>query len=104
MGHTGTQGATNDHLHIEAKKGTYEGYHQNSYGVWMLTNSTWLYDLLGCNDTNMVHTYYIDHNNVRHDYPWANFSVNIPIPHPVPQIRRGKFPWVLYAKKLREKN
>lgn len=106
MGHTGTQGASADHLHIEAKKGTYEGYHQNSQGVWMLTNSTWLYDLIGCNDTNMVHTYYIDHVGVRHDYPWANFRWNIPIPHPVPPTptRRGKFPWVLYAKKLREKN
>ena len=105
MGHTGTQGATNDHLHIEAKKGTYEGYHENSYGVWMLTNSTWLYDLIGCNDTNMIHTYYVDHVGVRHDYPWADFSVNIPIPHPVPpEVTKKKFPWVLYAKKLRERN
>lgn len=104
LGHTGSLGATNDHVHIEAKKGTYEGYHQNSYGVYMLTNSTWLYDLIGCNDTNMVHTYYINHNNVRVDYPWANFAVNNPTPGPGPTpgtAKRRKFPWyVITSKRL----
>ena len=105
IGTTGTYGATADHLHIEAKKGIYEGYHLNSDGVYMLTNSIWLYDLMGCNDTNMIRTYYIDHNNIRHDYPWVNFRWNIPIPTPpTPTGEKRKFPWVLYAKKLRERN
>ncbi len=104
IGTTGTYGASADHIHIEAKKGTYEGNHQNSQGVWMLTNSTWLYDLIGCNDTNMVHTYYINHNNVRIDYPWDNFFINIPIPTPTPTgVTKNKFPWVLYANKIRKR-
>ena len=102
MGHTGTQGASADHIHIEAKKGTYDGYHQNSQGVWMLTNSTWLYDLIGCNDTNMVHTYYIDHNGVRHDYPWSNFRWNIPQPTPpTPTSEKKKYPWfIIHQRRL----
>ena len=96
MGHTGTQGASADHIHIEAKKGTYDGYHQNSQGVWMLTNSTWLYDLIGCNNTNMIHTYYIDHNGVRHDYPWTDFRWNFPIPTPTPTgTKKDKYPWFI---------
>ena len=105
IGHTGTYGATAYHVHIEAKKGIYEGYHQNSYGVYMLTNSTWLYDLMGVNDTTLYKTYYVNHNDVRVNYPWDTFLINIPIPHPQPTPTRehGKFPWVLYANKLRKK-
>ena len=43
-------------IHIEAKKGTYQGYHQNSQGVYMLTGSTWLYDLFGVNNTTIAKT------------------------------------------------
>lgn len=101
IGHTGTYGnASGDHVHIEAKKGTYDGYHQNSDGVWMLTNSTWLYDLMGVNDTVLYKTYYVNHNGVRVNYPWRQFG-----PSPIPSyFGRGKFPWVLYARKLRNKN
>ena len=97
IGHTGTYGnASGDHVHIEAKKGTYDGYHQNSDGVWMLTNSTWLYDLMGVNDTTLYKTYYVNHNNVRVDYPWKEFT-----PSPSYTHGKDKFPWVLYARKLR---
>lgn len=101
IGHTGTYGnASGDHVHIEAKKGTYDGYHQNSSGVWMLTNSTWLYELMGVNDTTLYKTYYVNHDDVRVDYPWQQFT-----PAPPPSDRgRGKFPWVLYARKLRNRN
>ena len=100
IGTTGTYGAPNSpHIHIEAKKGRYNGYHQNSDGVWMLTDSTWLYDLMGVNDTTLYKTYYVNHNNIRIDYPWEEFT-NI---GPVPRTTRGKFPWVLYARKLRER-
>ena len=103
IGHTGTYGiGTGDHVHIEAKKGTYDGYHQNSDGVWMLTNSTWLYDLMGVNDTIITKGYYVNHNNVRVDYPWTSFAVNNPSPSPTPWIiGKSKFPWVLYSRKLR---
>ena len=103
IGHTGTYGAPNSpHVHIEAKKGTYDGYHQNSSGVWMLTNSTWLYDLMGVNDTTLYKTYYVNHNNVRVDYPWTTFSVNdpSPTPHPTGEKKKG-FPWyIITSKKL----
>ena len=100
IGHTGTYGASADHVHIEAKKGTYDGYHQNSQGVWMLTNSTWLYDLMGVNDTVLTKTYYIDHNDVRHDYPWDTFLINWPQPHPTPTTtKKHKYPWFIQASK-----
>jgi len=31
----------------------------------MLTNSTWLYDLIGVNDTTLNKIYFANHNNVR---------------------------------------
>ena len=74
----------------------------------MLTNSTWLYDLMGVNNTNLVHDYYINHDDVRVDYPWEFFRWNLPGPTPptppTPSGRRSKFPWVLYSRKLREKH
>ena len=103
IGTTGTYGAPNNpHIHIEAKKGTYSGYHQNSNGVYMLTGSTWLYDLMGVNDTTIYKNWYVNHNNVRVTYPFTNFSwnVSIPTPHPT-KLSRDKFPWVLYARKFR---
>jgi len=102
IGHTGTYGASADHVHIEAKKGTYNGYYRNSYGVYMLRDSTWLYNLMGVNDTVLTKTYYVNHNNVRVNYPWREFSDSPYVP-PVPiHGKKGSgFPWVLYANKLR---
>lgn len=103
LGHTGSLGATNDHVHIEAKKGTYDGYHQNSYGVWMLTNSTWLYNLMGVNDTNLIHDYYVNHQGQTIHYNWRNFSTNTPGPGPgpIPSFHRDGFPWFIYFRKFR---
>lgn len=104
IGTTGEYGAPGSpHIHIEAKKGTYDGYHQNSDGVYMLTNSTWLYDLMGVNDTTLYKTYYVNHNGVRVDYPWEQFQINNPQPTPWTYGKRTNFPWVLYARKLRTK-
>ncbi len=101
IGHTGTYGASNDHIHIEGKKGKYEGYIRNSQGVYMLKNSTWLYNLMGVNNTDLVHDYYVNHIGETVHYNWREFSGIIP---PIPiGIKKNKFPWVLYARKLRQK-
>lgn len=94
LGKTGTYGnVTGDHVHIEVKKGQYEGLTQNSQGVWMLKNSTHLYDLIGVNDTVLL---------VDYGYNWREFS-DTPIP-PIPTTTpKAKFPWVLYSRNLRDK-
>lgn len=90
LGHTGTYGvATGDHVHIEVKKGTYEGCHYNSYNIYMLTNSTHIYDLLGKDDTVIVED---------GDYNWRDYGTS-----PTPITIKKKFPWVLYARKLRDR-
>lgn len=92
LGKTGTYGvATGDHVHMEAKKGTYEGIVENSQGVWMLKNSTHIYDLLGVNDTVLL---------VTGGYNWREYSIS---PTPTPTTYKKRFPWVLYSRKLREK-
>jgi hypothetical protein len=89
--YTGTYGnVTGDHVHICCGKGHYDGYTQRTGGHYDLTNRWHLYDSLYVNDTTIVYD--------SHDYPWQTYTG--PIPPPVP-IRDGKFPWVLYARKLR---
>ena len=105
IGHTGTYGrAAGDHVHIEAKKGTYDGYYRNSQGVYMLRGSTWLYNLMGVNDTVLTKTWYKNHNNVRVNYPWKEFSDSPEPPGPGPVPYMGyyrKYPWfTLTSKKL----
>ena len=90
LGKTGTYGIhTGDHVHMEVKKGTYEGCHTNSQGTYMLTNSTHLYDLFGVNDTVLL---------VDGGYNWQEFS-DSPFPY---SVRRTSFPWVLYARRKRQ--
>ena len=91
LGKTGTFGnVTGDHVHIEVKKGTYEGMEYNEYGVYMMKNENHLYDLFGVNDTILL---------VDGSYNWREFS-NQPLPY---NIYESKFPFVLYARKLRNK-
>ena len=91
LGHTGTYGnVTGDHVHMEVKKGQYEGLVRNSDGVYMLKNSTHIYDLLGVNDTFMIRDL---------GYNWRVFDG--PTPY---NIKKNRFPWVLYAQKLRNMN
>lgn len=96
IGHTGTYGtsAGADHVHIEVKRGTYNGYHENSYGVWMLTDSTHIYNLVGVNNTILYKDYYVNHQGTRVDYNWREFAVVPPTPPTDRQKRR--FPWFLY--------
>lgn len=85
LGRTGTYGnVTGDHVHMEAKKGQYEGCHYNSDGVYMLTNSTHIYDLLGVDDTILL---------VDGGYNWRDFGDT--------PTYKSNFKWVLYANKLR---
>lgn len=89
LGYTGTTGnVSGDHVHIETKKGSWEGFIRNSYGVWCMKNAEHIYNLLGVNDTVLVND---------GGYNWREFA-DVP---PTPTIRRNKFPWVLYARKLR---
>lgn len=105
IGHTGTYGhASGDHVHIEAKTGPYNGYYQNSQGVYMLRDSTWLYNIMGVNDTHLTHDYYVNHAGVKVEYNWREFSDIGPTPPtpPTPTSKSGhKFPWWLYWRNFR---
>lgn len=102
IGHTGTYGVgTGDHVHIEVASGHYAGYYQNSSGIYQLRNEYHIYNALGVNDTVLVKDYYVNHQNVRVNYPWKYFGGE-PTP-PTPTVyKKSKFPWVLYANKLRK--
>lgn len=96
IGHTGTYGngsstGVADHVHIEAKRGQWEGLIQNSQGVWCMKNADHLYNQLGVNDTVLTET---------GGYNWQEFVLP-----PTPPIitSKTKFNWALYARKLREK-
>ena len=89
--HSGNYGqSTGDHLHMEVAKGHVmwdsTGYHlDNPYHMW---------DMLAVNDT--VIDYGMSLN-------WRDYQGVIP-PTPTPsEIIKHRFPWVLYAKKLRRK-
>ena len=86
----GQAGYYGDHVHICAGKGHYDGYTQRTGGHYDLTNRWHLYNSLYVNDTVISYD--------SHDYPWKVWSG----PSPTPQ-KRGKFPWVLYANKLRNR-
>lgn len=91
--YTGTFGqATGDHVHICCGKGHYDGYTQRTGGHYDLTNRWHMYDSLYVNDT------IIEYDS--HDYPWKTWDGPVP-PTPIPPISK-RFPWVLYARKLRE--
>lgn len=120
ISHTGTMGTSGDHVHIEAKKGTYSGFTYYSSGgtsglpAYRLTGSSKLDNLVGVNDTYIYKGYYDNHNNQRITYNWRSFAHNDPGPGPTPPgptpgpggqwPKPGPFPWVLYANKLRNKS
>lgn len=97
LGKTGTYGGgsatgVGDHVHIEVKKGQWEGLIQNSQGVWCMKNATHLYSLFGVNDTVLI---------VTGGYNWQSYTDT---PTPITSRPSKKFPWVLYAKRLRNHN
>lgn len=92
--YTGTFGnVTGDHVHICCGKGHYTGYTQRIGGHYDLTNRYHLYNSLYINDT------IIEYDS--HDYPWKEYTGPIP---PTPSRKKANFPWVLFARKLRDEN
>lgn len=93
MGHTGTAGyVTGDHLHLNVAKGRYANWEQvPPNNNWQLRNSIHIYNGCYVNDTTIVQGY--GHN-------WINWTG--PLPPPI-TIKKKKFPWVLYARKFRER-
>ena len=100
IGHTGEYGtATGDHVHIEAKKGLYEGHtYLSQYSHYVMNNSSPLTELIGVNNTPILHTTY---RGVT--YTWNTFAVNDPEP-PSIRLTRKTFPWYLIANKLRNRH
>ena len=91
--YTGTFGnVTGDHVHICCGIGHYTGYTQRVGGHYDLTNRYHMYDSLYINDT------IIEYDS--HNYPWKTWTG--PTPPPPSPRPKSHFPWVLYAKKLRE--
>ena len=88
--HTGTYGnVTGDHTHTCAGQGQYQGYTTRPTGHMDLTNRIHYWDAVYVNDT-------IISQGFNHD--WRTWTG--PSPTPIPSS--SKFPWVLYARKLRE--
>lgn len=91
IGHTGTAGyVTGDHTHINMANGQYAGWEQvppENHG--QLINSAHIYNICYVNDTVLVEDY---------GYTWRRYT------GPTFVGKRNKFPWVLYARKLRSKS
>ena len=88
----GQAGYYGDHVHICCGKGHYSGYTQRVGGHYDLTNRWHMYDSLYVNDTVISYD--------SHSYPWQTYTGPIP---PTPTPGKSKFPWVLYARKLRNR-
>ena len=91
--HTGDAGnVTGDHTHFNTAYGTYQGFERvPPANQSQLVNSSHIYETCFVNDTVIVEGL---------GYNWIDYTG--PTPH-TPTIKRGKFPWVLYAKKLRNR-
>ena len=101
IGHTGTYGASADHVHMEVKKGKYTGYYKNSYGVYQLKNENHIYDCVGVNNTVLYKDYYVNHQGTTITYNWRTFSGVVPPIPPIPHKKEHKYPWyTLTSKKL----
>lgn len=93
MGRTGDYGpfVTGDHLHFNVARGHYAGFEQTASGYYQLKNSMHIYDGCYVNDTVIIQGY-------NHD--WKTFDGGI-TPSPSDEPKKKRFPWVLYARKLR---
>lgn len=93
IGHTGTTShVTGDHMHFNTANGRYQGYeHVPPDNQGQLVNSDHIYDICYVNDTVLVEDY---------NYNWQTYSGG----HTPTEQKRSKFPWVLYANKIRNRN
>ena len=90
IGHTGTQGnVTGDHTHMNMANGSFNP--NNYWKNGQLVNSDHIYDICYTNDTIIVNGY---------GYNWREYSGGV-----APgENTKEKFPWVLYARKLRNRH
>ena len=90
IGHTGTEGnVTGDHTHMNMANGSFNP--NNYWKNGQLVNSDHIYDICYTNDTIIVNGY---------GYNWIEYSGGL-----TPgEKTKGKFPWVLYARKLRNRH
>lgn len=91
IGRTGTAGyVTGDHVHFQCARGTYAGWEQvPPNNNWQLVNEMHIYDACYVNDTVIINGY---------NYNWREYQGGVT---PGEDTKRDKFPWVLYARKLR---
>ena len=91
IGRTGTAGyVTGDHVHFQCARGTYAGWEQvPPNNNWQLRNEMHIYDACYVNDTVIINGY---------NYNWREYQGGVT---PEEDTKRDKFPWVLYARKLR---
>ena len=90
LGHTGKTGnVTGDHTHSCCGKGKYVGFTRRTGGQYDLTNRIHYWEGVYVNDTVIIQGY--GHN-------WVEYQGG-----DKPKKEKHKFPWVLYAKKIRNK-
>ena len=94
IGSSGTTGqVTGDHMHFNTAKGSYAGYEIISgTQFYQLKNSSHIYNTIFVNNTNIINGY---------GYNWQIFQGGSPTPPTPAPSEKHKFPWVLYARKLR---
>lgn len=86
--------ATGDHVHLEMALNHYTGQELTNGNQWSLKGAMSLYDGMFINDTIIVKDY---------DYKWVEYDGSgfVPIIPSINNKKRKKFPFVLYARKLR---
>ena len=91
IGRTGTAGfVTGDHVHFQCARGTYAGWEQvPPNNNWQLVNEMHIYDACYVNDTTIINGY---------NYNWREYQGGVT---PTDEVKKKKFPWVLYSRKLR---
>lgn len=86
--HTGNYGeyTTGDHVHSCCGQGIYQGTTERVGGHSDLTNRIHYWEAVYINDTFLIEDY---------NYNWLEYTL------PIKEKKRDNFPWVLYARKLR---
>ena len=89
--YTGNYGnVTGDHTHTCLGQGHYQGYTERPSGNWDLTNRIHYWEGVYVNDTTILQGF---------GHPWKTYDG----PIGPTEKKKEKFPWVLYARKLRNK-